>query len=228
MQQELQQLAGMALQLVPDGSRIGLGTGHAAEAFIHALAARVKTGLRIRAVPTSEATANLARSLGIPIDTLDSDEPLDLTMDGADEVEEKSLNLIKGWGGALVRERIVAAASKRQVILATKEKLVPRLGTRGKLPVEVLPFGAPLVKRRIRQLPIANLDPIMRERDGQPFVTDNGNWILDCGVPPIADPFALDRALRGIPGVIDTGLFLGTASMVLLAEGETVIELKRN
>jgi ribose 5-phosphate isomerase A len=228
MDSELAILAERALQEVSAGSRIGLGSGHAAEAFIQALAARVKAGLHIRAVATSEATANLARSLGIQLDTLDPDEPLDVTTDGADEVEDNSLNLIKGWGGALMRERIVAAASKRQVILATKEKLVPRLGTRGKLPVEVLPFAERLVKRRIGQLPFPSLDSVLREHDGHPFVTDNGNWILDCAVRPIADPVALDHALRGIPGVIDTGLFLGTASLVLLCDGNTVTELRRS
>jgi ribose 5-phosphate isomerase A len=227
MDRELTLLAEKALEWVPDDSRIGLGTGHAAAAFIHALAARVKNGLRVRAVPTSEAAADLAQRLGISLDTLDREEPLDLTVDGADEVEEKTLYLLKGWGGALVRERIVAAASKRQVILVTEEKMVPCLGTRGKLPVEVLPFAAPFVKRRIRRLPFVTLEPVLREHDGQPFVSDNGNWILDCALPPVDDPFALDRALRAIPGVIDTGLFLGTASVVLLAHGDAVRELKR-
>jgi ribose 5-phosphate isomerase A len=226
MDNELLELAERALQLVPEGSRIGLGTGHAALAFVHALGRRVSHGFRVRGVPTSEATAQLAKSLGIPLDTLDADEPLELTVDGADEVEEKTLNLIKGWGGALLRERVVAAASKRQVILVTKEKIVPRIGTRGKLPVEVLPFAEPLCRRRIRQLPFG-LEPAVREEQGRPYVTDSGHWILDCALQPVSDPFALDRALRSIPGVIDTGLFLGTASLVLVAEGSVVTEMTR-
>ncbi|HEY1858747.1 MAG TPA: ribose-5-phosphate isomerase RpiA [Gemmataceae bacterium] len=226
MDQGLLEVAERALQLVPDGSRIGLGTGHAAMAFVRALGKRVSQGFRVRGVPTSEATAVLAKSLNIPLDTLDIDQPLELTVDGADEVEEKTLYLIKGWGGALLRERVVAAASKRQVILITQEKLVPRIGTRGKLPIEVLPFAEPLCRRRIRQLPFG-LEPVIREERGRPYVTDSGHWILDCALQPVSDPFALDRALRSIPGVMDIGLFLGTASLVLVADGNVVTEMKR-
>lgn len=216
-------VAARAVALVPDGSRIGLGSGRTSEAFIRLLAERVRQGLRVRGVPTSEAVGRLAQGLGIPLDTLDADEPLEVTIDGADEVERNTLNLIKGWGGALVRERIVAAASRQQVIIVTAEKLVDRLGQRGKLPVEVLPFAAPFCCRRIVQL---GLKPVRREDAGHPFVTDNGNWILDCGVQPIADPAGLDRALRDIPGVIHTGLFLGTAALVLVDDGSTIHELR--
>jgi ribose 5-phosphate isomerase A len=145
-------------------------------------------------------------------------------VDGADEVERSTLNLIKGWGGALVRERIVAAAAKRQVILVTAEKMVDRLGSRGRLPVEVLPFAAPFVMRRMAAM---SLSPTIRQHDGKPFVSDNGNWILDAGLSPPDDAAALDRALRATPGVIDTGFFLGTASAVLLAEGGAVETLQR-
>src|SRR6516164_2197479 len=179
MDNDLAMLAERALQLIPDGCRIGLGTGRAADAFVRALAERVRRGLRVSGIPTSEATAQLAGGLGIPLGTLDSDAPLDLTVDGADEVEEGTLNLIKGWGGALARERIVAAASRRQVILVTTEKLVPRLGARGKVPVEILPFAELFVRRRIQQLP-EGLGPAQRVESGRPFVTDNGHWILDC------------------------------------------------
>jgi ribose 5-phosphate isomerase A len=216
-------IATRALELVPDGARIGLGSGHTSEAFIHLLAERVRQGLRVRGVPTSEEVGRLAQGLGIPLDTLDAAEPLELTIDGADEVQRGSLNLIKGWGGALVRERIVAAASKRQVIIVTAEKMVDRLGQRGKLPVEVLPFAAAFCHRQIERL---GLKPVVRGEKGQPFVTDNGNWILDCGVQPIADPPALHQALRDIPGVIHTGLFLGTAALVLLDDGGTIQELR--
>jgi ribose 5-phosphate isomerase A len=219
-------LGAKALDYVPDGARIGLGTGRAAEAFLHALADRVRQGLRVRGVPTSEASARLARSLGLELDTLDADEPLAVTIDGADEVERGTLNLIKGLGGALVRERIVAVAAQRQIILVTPEKLVTRLGEHGVVPVEVLPFAAPFCRRRLE----ANgVEPVLRLRDGSPFVSDNGNWILDCSVRPIgAAAESLEAKLRSIPGVVDTGLFLGTASLVLVGHpGGTVEEMRR-
>jgi ribose 5-phosphate isomerase A len=225
---ELTVLAARALEGVADGTRIGLGTGHTVDAFLEALARRVSDGLRIRGVPSSEATARRARDLGIPLDTLVPAEPLEMTIDGADEVEQGTLNLIKGWGGALVRERIVAAASRRQVILVTGEKLVDRLGARGKLPVEVLPFAAPFCRRRIEQLSgFGRLLPALRGDTSQPFTSDNGNWIVDCEIERQHDPAGLERALRCIPGVVDTGLFLGTASVVLVAEAGNVRELRR-
>lgn len=226
MDANLQALAAKAMEFVPPNSRIGLGSGHAAEAFIHQLGERVKKGFHVRGVPTSSGTARLAQELGIPLDTLDPDEPLAVTIDGADEVELPSLNLIKGWGGALVRERIVAAASRRQIILVTPEKLIVRLGERGKLPVEVNPFAAAFCRRQIERLPVGNFRVHLRGGEGQPFVTDNGNWIFDCAVSPLADPAAAAAALRAIPGVVDTGLFLGTASLVLLAENGRVREIQ--
>jgi ribose 5-phosphate isomerase A len=226
MDNDLAILAERALQLVSDGGRIGLGTGRAANAFIHALAERVRQGLHVSGIPTSDATSQLAGGLGIPLGTLDSDTPLDLTVDGADEVEEGTLNLIKGWGGALARERIVAAASRRLVILVTGEKLVQRLGSRGKVPVEIVPFAEPFVRRRIQQLP-EGLGPALRVETSRPFVTDNGHWILDCSLRPPPDVFVLDRALRSIPGVVDTGFFLGTASVVLVAEAGRLREITK-
>jgi ribose 5-phosphate isomerase A len=221
-------LARKALEFVPDGARVGLGSGHTAEAFLEALAERVRHGLRVRGVPTSEATARLATRLGIPLDTLDAAEPLEVTIDGADEVERGTLNLLKGWGGALVRERVVAAAARRQVILVTHEKLVEHLGGRGKLPVEVLPFAAGFCRRRIAQLPVAGgLHPAVRGAPAPPFVSDNGNWILDCRLQPQPDPAALERGLRAIPGVVDTGLFLGTAAVVLAEEDGKIREMWR-
>jgi ribose 5-phosphate isomerase A len=176
----------------------------------------------VRAVPTSRATAALATSLGLAVTEL-SDEPLALTVDGADEVDPR-LDLIKGYGGALARERIVAAASARQVILVTPEKLVPRLGTRGRLPVEILPFARALCARRLSAL---GCRPTLRETGGGPFVTDNSNWILDCGIAAQDDAAALDRDIRRIPGVVDTGFFLGTAERVLVAEADAVRVLRR-
>jgi ribose 5-phosphate isomerase A len=214
-------LATRALDFVGDGGVVGLGSGRAASAFVRALAARVRDGLRVRGVPTSEETARLARELGIVLVGLEAE--LDLTIDGADEVDGQ-LNLLKGYGGALVRERIVAAASRRQVILVTSDKLVETLGARGRLPVEVMPFALPLCRRRLEDL---GLKPALRTHEERPFVTDNFNVIIDCAVGPIEDPAVLQRVILAIPGVIDTGLFLATADTVLVSDGETVRELVR-
>jgi ribose 5-phosphate isomerase A len=207
-----------ALELINDGCVVGLGTGRAATAFLHAVAARCKAGLRVRGVATSQATAQLAVQLGVPLVTLDEIESIDIAVDGADEVDP-DLNLIKGYGGALVREKIVAAASKRLVILVTPDKLVPVLGTRAKLPVEVVPFGLPVCSRRLHEL---GCPPTTRTSDGVPFVTDNGNRILDCAVRPISNPAEFERQIRSIPGVVDTGLFLGLADIVFVQDGDEV------
>jgi len=217
----LEALATRALDFVRDDSVVGLGAGRAASAFVRALAARVREGLRVRGVPASEETGRLARELGIALVGLEAE--LDVTVDGADEVDPR-LNLVKGYGGAFVRERIVAAASRRQIILVTADKLVETLGSRGRLPVEVLPFALPLCRRRLEDL---GLKPALRTYEDRPFVTDNFNVIVDCAVDSIADPTALERAILAIPGVIDTGLFLGTAAVVLVAHGQTVRELVR-
>jgi len=208
--------AASALELIADGMHIGLGTGHATAVFLARLTGRVRSGLRVVGVPTSEATAAEARSLGIPLGTLDDGEDLALTVDGADEVTP-NLDLVKGFGGALVRERIVAAASHRQVILVGHDKLVDRLGTRRRIPIEVVPFARGLVLRRVRAL---GLEPVVRLAESRPFISDNGNLTIDCGLArPLADApaaRALEADLRAIPGVVDTGLFLGTAERVLV------------
>jgi ribose 5-phosphate isomerase A len=213
-----------ALTCIADGQIVGLGSGRAATEFIQSLGQRAKAGLRIRGVPTSQKTADLATQLGIPLVALDSIDQIDVTIDGADEVDPQ-LNLIKGLGGALVREKIVAAASKRLVILVGSEKLVKTLGEHGVLPVEVVPFGLALCKRKLTDL---NYPPVLRIKDGQPFVTDNGNLILDCKITPIADPAALEQRILAIPGVVGAGLFLGMADLVLVQDGASVRTLKRN
>ena len=218
----LERLAAGALAHVHHGMRLGLGSGRAASAFVRALGARVRDGLQVRGVPTSEGVARLARELGVPLCGLD-DGIVDLTVDGADEVDPR-LDLIKGYGGALVRERIVAAASRRVVILVGLEKLVPVLGARGRLPVEVIPFAAPLALRELADL---GCRPVLRVVEGRPFVTDNGNWIVDCGVRPIEAPAAFARDLRALPGVVDAGLFLGVADLVLVADGTGIREMRR-
>lgn len=216
-----------ALELLANGCRVGLGSGRAAQAFVTALGKRIKnTSLQIRGVPTSDATAGLAKQMGIPLMTLADAGILDVTVDGADEVSP-DLDLIKGYGRALVREKVVAASSRRLVILVGEEKLVRQLGARGKLPVEVVPFALPLCERRLREL---GCEPVPYHVDNQPFVTDNGNYVVDCHVNPIPNAAALELAIRAIPGVVGTGLFLGMADTVLVGRAgdfELVEERRR-
>lgn len=221
-QAQLERLAARALEHVRDGMLVGLGSGRAATAFVRALGACVMRGLRVRGVPTSEATARLAREVGVPVVGLE-EGILDITVDGADEVDP-NLDLIKGYGGALVRERIVATASRGRITLVDGEKLVPVLGSRGRLPVEVIPFAWPLT---VRELAGLGCRPMLRTTDGVPFVTDNGNRIADCAIRPIGAPAAFARDLRAIPGVVDTGLFLGITDLVLVAERGGIREVRR-
>lgn len=223
----VQAVAAAALALVEDGARLGLGTGRAATAFIHKLGARVRDGLRVTGVPTSDASERLARQLGIPLIQLDETTVLDMTVDGADEVSPE-LDMVKGWGGALVRERIVASASTRQVILVGREKLVRTLGERGRIPVEVIPLARGPVTRALKAL---GLRPTVRPgADGTPFITDNGNLTLDCALDaPLADgraARALAASLRTIAGVVDSGLFLGTAERVLVGDEDGRVETR--
>jgi ribose 5-phosphate isomerase A len=203
-----------ALDFVRDGNVVGLGSGRASTEFIKLLAACVRDGLRIKGVPTSQASAALAEQLAIPLVSLEEGIPLDLTVDGADEVDPQ-LNLIKGYGRALVREKIVAAASKKLVILAGPGKEVHVLGERGKLPVEVIPFALPLAYRRLTEL---GCKPVPYRVDEQLFVTDNGNYILDCAIGPMAQPAELEAKILAIPGIVDTGLFLNMADVVLIGD----------
>ena len=209
-----------ALELVHDGDTIGLGSGRASAAFIEALGRRVAQGMKVRVVPTSRASEEAALRLGLPVVGLDAKQPLALTVDGADEVDP-DLNLIKGYGRALVREKIVASASSKLVILVGRDKLVERLGSRGRLPIEVVPFAVPLVQSRLLAL---GLDGVPYEKDGRPFLSDNGNTILDARLGPISDPPALESAIRAIPGVVGTGLFLGMADLVLVGDANDGFE----
>lgn len=218
----LDEIAQRALALVDDGATVGLGSGRASTAFIRALGERVRSGLRVRGVPTSEGSAAVAREYGIPLVGLEV-ESIDITVDGADEVDPQ-LDLIKGYGAAMLRERIVAEASRLEVILVGEEKLVGRLGARGIVPVEVVPFAAPFCARRLAAI---GCRPRLREKDGAAVVTDNGNNILDCGVDPIEQPRALETAVLAIPGVVGTGMFLGIASLVLVGTASGVRELRR-
>lgn len=208
-----------ALEWVREGMTLGLGTGRAASAFVEALGARVAEGLRVTGVPTSEATEQLARELDIPLARLEDVGTLDITFDGADEVDD-ALDLIKGYGAAMVREKIVAASSSKLIILVGPEKLVARIGERGRLPIEVLPFGEALVRRELERL---GLDTELRQGpDGETLVTDNGNWVLDVKLSPPLDAYALEAKLLQLPGVLGTGFFLGMADAVLIGSGEDV------
>lgn len=213
-QPNLTPLAERALSLIPDGAVVGLGTGHAATAFIHALADRVRGGFRGTGIPTSEESERLARQLGIPLATLDDVQEIDVDVDGADEVDPAG-NLIKGYGGALVREKVVAAASRRLVILVGPEKLVPVLGSRGTLPVEVIPFAVGPVSRQLATL---GCPARVRTHEGTRFVSDNGNLVLDCAIGPLGNPAGLDVAIVTTPGVVGTGLFLGMKPTVLVLD----------
>jgi ribose 5-phosphate isomerase A len=211
-------LESYALEQVRPGSVLGLGSGRAAERFVRALGSRVRTGLDVRGIPTSRATEELARGLGIPLVSLDDAERVDLTVDGADEVDPEG-RLIKGYGGALLREKIVASVADRVVILVGPEKCVPRLGARGRLPLEVLPFALAPVRRQLEELGVPST---VREQGGRPQWSDNGNLLLDCSVGPLADPPALDRALHAIPGVLETGLFLDLRAVIAIEQSHGV------
>jgi ribose 5-phosphate isomerase A len=222
--EDLARVAQAALAHVRDDMLLGLGTGRAAEAFIHALGERVRQGLRVRAVPTSNRSADLAGKLGIPVLGLGDVDHLDVAFDGADEVAP-DLALTKGLGGALLRERVVAFEAKRFVVLVTPDKMVDKLGTRAPIPIEVVPFAEPSAARHLKAL--GGLPAVRTRPEGVPFVTDNGNWILDTRFAPIDDPVRLDAAIRRIPGVVDDGFFLGMAHLVLVGEEGAVRELAR-
>lgn len=213
-------LGEQAAALVQPGMLVGLGTGRAANSFIEALGRRVSGGLAVGGIPTSRASGELAVRLGIPLGEFAADGRIDITFDGADEVDPQG-NAIKGYGGALLREKIVAADSQEFVILIGEEKLVPALGSRGKLPVEVLPFGLPATLRHLAALGVR---PHVRMTGSEPAASDNGNRIVDCATGIIDRPAELEAALLAIPGVVGTGLFLGMADRVLIQRGGQVEE----
>src|SRR5579871_6006070 len=200
--------AARAIEEVEDGMILGLGTGSTAAFVVEGLAARVRAGLRITGIPSSERTAEQARRLGIPIATFAEYQQLDLTIDGADEVELGTLNLIKGLGGALLREKIVAAASRRLVIV------VDQLGGPTPVPVEVTRFGW---QRTAAALAALGCAPVRRYAGEEPFISDEGHFILDCQFGPIADPALLERRIADTVGTVESGLFIGRTSMVVAA-----------
>ena len=204
-----------AAQLVQNGMIVGLGTGSTAAYLVSELGRRVaEEGLRFTGVPTSERTAEQARSFGIPLATLADIKEIDLTIDGADEVQLGTLALIKGHGGALLREKIVASASKRMAVIVDETKLVKRLGGTLAVPVEVVPFGWEATARKLRAM---GAGPELRPGvDDKPYVTDGGHYILDCAFGPIADPPKIARELDETVGVVEHGLFLGLAKQVFV------------
>jgi ribose 5-phosphate isomerase A len=221
--QEKEAAARASLRFVKDGQVVGLGSGSTATYFIKLLGEQVKNGLHIRGIPTSIKSHDLAVSLKIPLTTLDECQQIDVTVDGADEVDPQ-LRLIKGGGGALLREKIVASASKQLVIVADASKQVPVLGS-FPLPVEVIKFAEALVAKQIQAL---GADVQRRKNaDGKPYLTDENNHILDCRFGQIRDADALARHLSDMPGVVEHGLFIGMASVVLFARGSEIVELRR-
>jgi ribose 5-phosphate isomerase A len=213
-----------AAALVRNGMVVGLGSGSTAALAVEALARRYRQGLRFEGIPTSEATAAQASALGIPLIPFPRHGQIDLTIDGADEVERGTLNLIKGLGGALLREKIVAAASRSLVIAVDRSKLVPRLGTGAPVPVEVVGFGLEATRTALEALG-ASVQLRMAAPDA-PFTTDSGNLILDCRFGPIADPARLEARLRRVVGVVECGLFIGRAQFVFVAEESGVRRLR--
>jgi ribose 5-phosphate isomerase A len=220
--QSEKELAGRAAaELVVDGNIVGLGTGSTAYFAVIALGERVKTGLKIIGVPTSVATGELARSVGIPLSTLEAHPDIDITIDGADEVDPQ-LRLIKGGGGALLREKIIATASKKMIVVADSSKLVSTLG-KFPLPVEIIPFASAVLEKKITAL--GSICKLRNRTDGTPFVTDEGHHILDCTFGKIVDPPALARALSEMPGVVEHGLFIGIAKMAIVGKANSVVKI---
>lgn len=217
------ELAGRAAaKLVREGDIVGLGTGSTAYFAVVEIGERVKAGLKIVGVPTSVATAELARNLGIPLTTLEEHPEIDITIDGADEIDPR-LNLIKGGGGALLREKVVASVTKKMVVVSDSTKIVPALG-KFPLPVEIVPFARPVVERKIASLGATS--KLRLKPDGQPFITDNGNYILDASFGEIEDPPFVAKTLNETPGVVEHGLFIGFARLALVGRGTSVEEIR--
>ena len=223
------QAAARALEFVRDGMKLGLGTGSTAKHFVELLGERVRGGLDVVGVPASEATRADAARCGIPLTTLDDIDRLDLTVDGADEIDP-ALNLIKGGGGALLREKIVAAASDRMIVIADDSKWVEGLG-RFPLPVEVIPFGLAATRRAIgtafAECGVSGQMVVRKGKDGHVFVTDGGHWIVDAHLGRIPDAARLAGLLNSIPGVVEHGLFVGLVSLAILAGGEGIRVIER-
>ena len=217
------QAAVAAVDEVQEGMAVGLGTGSTVTHFINALGARVQSGLKITAIPSSEQSDQLAREVGIPIVGFDEQTVLDVTIDGADEVSPE-LDLIKGLGGALVREKIGVKASRRVVIVVDETKLVRQLGTKASIPVEIIPMATAFVAKILTSI---GGDPGLRTRDGVPFVSDNGNHVIDWYFGPLVEPAALEARLKLMSGVVDSGIFAGVADRVIVAGANGLRDMVR-
>lgn len=218
------QAAARAVEEVKSGMVLGLGSGTTMDFVLGALAARIKSGLEIAGVPSSERTAEEAKRLGIPLADFAVHRRLDLTIDGADQIARGALDLVKGMGGALLREKMIALASERMIVVADRSKLVDKLGGATPVPVEIVVFGW---ERTLDRLKAMGATPRLRQAEGKPFVTDNGNYIADCGFADIPDPTELDLGLRSLFGVIATGLFCGLASTAIIGTDNGVEILNR-
>ncbi len=216
-------IAAKAVELIGPNMVVGLGTGKAATAFIEALGAKVQAGLRIRGLPTSEVSAALATKLGIPLVTFDDVDYLDVCVDGADEIDPNG-DLIKGYGGALVREKIVAAYARKFVVLAGAEKVVKVLGARGKLPVEVVSFALTPCRKQLERMGFPSQP---RMKDGQIIVTDNGNYILDCVTTAITAPAETDTKMLAISGVVGTGIFAKMAHVIMIQAEDGSVQVRQ-
>jgi ribose 5-phosphate isomerase A len=213
-----------AVELVQDGMVVGLGTGSTATFAIEALGRRHREGLQFIGIPTSERTAAQAKAANIPLASFREHREIDLTIDGADEVERETLNLIKGLGGALLHEKIVAAASRRLAIVVDALKLVGRLGARTPIPVEVVAFGLEVTQGALES--IGATAQLRLSATGAPFITDSGNRILDCSFGPIADPATLEKRIKQVVGVVESGLFVSRADVVFVADTSGVHHLE--
>jgi ribose 5-phosphate isomerase A len=220
LEQFKQAAAEAAVRLVENGMVVGLGTGSTAKLAVEALGKRVQSGLQIVGIATSEYTARQGRGLGIQISSLGEHAAIDLTIDGADEIQRGTLDLIKGRGGALLREKMVASSSRRLIIIADQTKLVDQLGSHFAVPVEVVQFGWQATERKLQKLGAQTTlrpDPALQGPDAKPFITDSGNFIVDCRFPPIEGPAALDQQLNSVVGVVEHGLFLKMTSQAIVA-----------
>jgi len=213
-----------AVAEVEDKMVLGLGSGSTAVIMVELLAKRVAGGLNVVGIPTSEGTAALAKRLGVPLTDFEHHRRIDLTIDGADQIEQGTLNLVKGLGGALLREKIVAEASTRMIVIADASKIVSKLGGATPLPVEVVPFGWPIVMDRLKEF---CAECVLRRTGEAPFVTNGGNYVVDCRFDTIADAAALQSKLKAITGVVETGLFIGLATQAIIGREDDVDILSR-
>jgi ribose 5-phosphate isomerase A len=213
-----------AVAEIQPGMVVGLGSGSTSEIAVALLGERVSAGLPVVGIPTSERTRALAEKLGIPLAGLDTHPRLDLVIDGADQVERGTLNLIKGLGGALLREKIVAASARRMIVMVDASKLVAKLGGQTPLPVEIAAFGWPSTMARLQD---AGYRPTLRRIGGLPYVTDGGNHIADCSIVSVGDPRRLEAELHALPGVLETGLFIGMASKIIAGGPHGVEEFQQ-